>query len=181
MDTYEGEEDFEETEEKDVKGPAEAEQPIKEVMSGNDTANGLARQNEDKKSVSMSSDSETFRSQMNRYMQSWNHLIMQRDSDMLRGVNLRIRCAIFFLVTLSLISFIVIDFVLRGAEDHPGTLRLLLLSSTSSECALWLSVTVNLRLTVDRLQDIEETGKFRELAATAPYMLRSQMVEAQRL
>lgn len=30
-------------------------------------------------------------------------------------------------------------------------------------------------------QDIEETGKFRELAATAPYMLRSQMIESQRL
>ncbi len=60
----------------------------------------------------VSTDSEPYRVQMARYMQSWSHLIMSRDTTMLRGVHWRVRCALVFLVGLSLTSFVVTDFVL---------------------------------------------------------------------
>jgi hypothetical protein len=81
-----------------------------EESPGNEVTNGVT--GGDNKSVSSGDNSEPYRVQMARYMQSWSHLIMSRDADMLRVLEWRVKGTICFLVMLSLASFIVTDLVL---------------------------------------------------------------------
>lgn len=71
-----------------------------------------------------------------------------RDSAMLKGLHWRVKGAIFFLLALSLTSFVVTDFVLFND------------------------------VALKTIWSIDETGKFRELAAIAPHIVRSQIIAA---